>query len=984
MEILNVNETASFNFLTQSSKRKAKSHSVKFKALNFELWFYALRFTLFAILVSLYFSIYPAAQAADYYVDAGIGNDANPGTSGQPWKTLSKAGNTASAGDVVLVKVGTYNETLVIQNDGQPGNPITFQAYPGEQPVIDGELSRRGIVLDNRKNIVINGFKIINMGSSTAYGIQMDNTENIVISNNYIEGPDSRDAGCIKFSGTLKNITIDRNILYFTDDGITGYAPSTGNYEDFLICNNTIVGKALYGPDSHPDSIEIEGNINRMKIVNNIIGEGRSANVYITSTDSMHTLQDIIISGNLIFQKASSGISKQIHFDTRFPGTVVNNLTIESNSIITYGNGVYQHGISIGDCVASNIKIRNNLLYDSILFRRDFYDSDYNLFYKSPDNTKAMIVQNNVHYSSLSAFRFAYQNSELHSIQADPLFIDLDKDNFHLSLDSLAVNAGDDVLNSSKDLDCNNRPSDGKYDIGAYEYFAGNIYYVDTTNGNDNNVGSREYPWKTINKACKSAQAGDMVLIKAGIYHETLQPVNSGSVGKPIIFKALPQDACKGDFSCTKSDCQVVLDGEGVINTGVYLYPKDYIRVEGFEIRNFKSEPVIIQTYYNSGVEGIEIVNNYIHDNGGYQAISAMNLVNCLIENNEIYKNNGSAIAIGGVNGVDGLIIRANNIHYNTQDGIVGKGKNIIIEYNKMYDQCHTDTHQDGLQIGDLRDSIIRNNLICDFTQNIYLATPSDVTDNVYENIEISGNVIYTDKYYTLHGGEAPGIFLSPQAAGKRTTYSNIRIHSNTFGWTGYAGIRFYPFSDTIVGDIYINNNIFYDSGISMTPFDKGKIHSDYNLFCQSTPWQEEGAHSMIGYDPKFVDYRRHEAWDFHLQPDSSAKDKGDPALESEVDFKDIDGNPRPLGDGLDIGAYEYKEAGVIVDIIYGDVSGDSVLSAYDAALAARIAVGLDAYPTGDNLTKADVSGDGFVTAYDAALIAQKAVGLIVKFPVES
>jgi hypothetical protein len=70
--------------------------------------------------------------------------------------------------------------------------------------------------------------------------------------------------------------------------------------------------------------------------------------------------------------------------------------------------------------------------------------------------------------------------------------------------------------------------------------------------------------------------------------------------------------------------------------------------------------------------------------------------------------------------------------------------------------------------------------------------------------------------------------------------------------------------------------------------------------------------------------------------------------------------------------------------VMYGDISADSVLSAYDAALAARIAVGLDAYPTGDNLTKADVSGDGFVTAYDAALIAQKAVGLITKFPVES
>jgi hypothetical protein len=69
-------------------------------------------------------------------------------------------------------------------------------------------------------------------------------------------------------------------------------------------------------------------------------------------------------------------------------------------------------------------------------------------------------------------------------------------------------------------------------------------------------------------------------------------------------------------------------------------------------------------------------------------------------------------------------------------------------------------------------------------------------------------------------------------------------------------------------------------------------------------------------------------------------------------------------------------------DVIFGDISGEGDITAYDAALAARIAVGLD--ELGDKLQKADVSGDGQVTAYDAALIAQKAVGLITKFPVES
>jgi hypothetical protein len=68
--------------------------------------------------------------------------------------------------------------------------------------------------------------------------------------------------------------------------------------------------------------------------------------------------------------------------------------------------------------------------------------------------------------------------------------------------------------------------------------------------------------------------------------------------------------------------------------------------------------------------------------------------------------------------------------------------------------------------------------------------------------------------------------------------------------------------------------------------------------------------------------------------------------------------------------------------ILYGDVSGDGGLSAYDASLAAQYAAGLITL-TAEQISKADVTGDGSVSAYDASLIAQKAVGLISKFPVE-
>ncbi len=69
--------------------------------------------------------------------------------------------------------------------------------------------------------------------------------------------------------------------------------------------------------------------------------------------------------------------------------------------------------------------------------------------------------------------------------------------------------------------------------------------------------------------------------------------------------------------------------------------------------------------------------------------------------------------------------------------------------------------------------------------------------------------------------------------------------------------------------------------------------------------------------------------------------------------------------------------------IVYGDVSGDGKISAYDAALTARHAVGLQAL-SAEEIVRADVTGDGRVTTYDAALIAQRSLGLIDRFPVET
>ncbi|MCI0702667.1 MAG: DUF1565 domain-containing protein, partial [Planctomycetia bacterium] len=62
------------------------------------------------------------------YVSA-TGNDSGNGSETNPWKTLQKAANNARAGDMIVVRAGTY-AGFQIETDGTAANPIVFKADP--------------------------------------------------------------------------------------------------------------------------------------------------------------------------------------------------------------------------------------------------------------------------------------------------------------------------------------------------------------------------------------------------------------------------------------------------------------------------------------------------------------------------------------------------------------------------------------------------------------------------------------------------------------------------------------------------------------------------------------------------------------------------------------------------------------------------------------------------------------------------------------
>ena len=66
----------------------------------------------------------------------------------------------------------------------------------------------------------------------------------------------------------------------------------------------------------------------------------------------------------------------------------------------------------------------------------------------------------------------------------------------------------------------------------------GKTYYVSQEDGDDSNDGSEALPFATISKAAAIAVAGDTVIVKDGVYEETLKPENDGLSNAPITFIA--------------------------------------------------------------------------------------------------------------------------------------------------------------------------------------------------------------------------------------------------------------------------------------------------------------------------------------------------------------------------------------------------------------------------------------------------------------
>lgn len=67
------------------------------------------------------------------------GDDQGEGTTVSPWRTISRALDSALAGDTILIGGGSYLETLYFRSGGDLGSPLTVKAAPGAKVWLDGQ-----------------------------------------------------------------------------------------------------------------------------------------------------------------------------------------------------------------------------------------------------------------------------------------------------------------------------------------------------------------------------------------------------------------------------------------------------------------------------------------------------------------------------------------------------------------------------------------------------------------------------------------------------------------------------------------------------------------------------------------------------------------------------------------------------------------------------------------------------------------------------
>ncbi len=412
-----------------------------------------------------------------FYVAAN-GSDSNPGTEAKPWATISKAAQTLTAGQTVLVKDGTYGG-VYMDRSGAPRKPISFRAYPGAKPkIVITEINSAGFEIDGGSYIIIDGFdfdyKVPGVentnGERWEPGITINvNTKgaspvlphHVQVINNHVHGFPGGGIG----SGLADYIRIEGNTIWET--ALWSYydtsAISLYQNVDFDLASgfhNVIRGNTVFKNENR-----FPGIFSAEKPEDRIITDGNC----IIIDDTRQTQKFLDDKTQYPAYKSSTLIENNICAGNGGRGVHV----FLSDNVLVRHNTLYQNlqtpNMSGGELTAvgaSNVRFVNNIVYTAPGQRAtDVYSGD------NPDLvTFDIFFENNLYFNTTYI-----PNKSPSDLIGDPLFVlpntDVTTANFRLKVGSPAIDRALSTQSPKIDIGKFSRPKGKGTDIGAWESY---------------------------------------------------------------------------------------------------------------------------------------------------------------------------------------------------------------------------------------------------------------------------------------------------------------------------------------------------------------------------------------------------------------------------------------------------------------------------------------------------------------------------------